>query len=278
MMATAAAKHGDAYRVQVLARAFTILDALADGGPELGLADLCGRLRLHKSTVHRLLMVLERNQYVEKNPASTKYRLGWKLFELGMHAVARRDLFQLAQPVVERLMAETGETAHLGVLRAGEVISVVNAESRQTVRTPSTVGQRTPAHCTSLGKAMLAFLPPRQVAEFVRIHGLKAYTRRTITRLPLLRSELQRVREQGYALDDEEREEGLKCIGAPVRDHAGRVVAAISIAGPAFRMGRDRLPALTASVRAAAGCLATSLGYQQDIEGDPAPLSKGKPR
>jgi len=278
VLITAAAKHAIAYRVQVLDRAFTILDVLAENGSELGLAELSGKLGLHKSTVHRLLMVLERNRYVEKHPSSAKYRLGWKLFELGMQAVARRDLFQLAPPVVEWLMAETGETAHFGILREGEVISVVNAESQQTVRTPSTVGRRAPAHCTSLGKAILASLPRQQVLEFVRTHGFRSYTRNTITRLSLLESELRRTRERGYAVDDEEREDGLRCIGAPVLDHTGRVVAAISIAGPAFRVGQDRLPALAASVMSAAARLSASLGYQQAKAAHPAPFPKGVSR
>ncbi len=260
----AAAKHATAYRVQVLDRAFTILNALAENGAELGLAELSSRVRLHKSTVHRLLMTLEQYRCVEKNSPAAKYRLGWKLFELGMQAVARRDLFQLAPPVVEWLMAETGETAHLGILREGEVISVVNAESQQTVRTPSTVGKRTPAHCTSLGKAILAFLSRQQMAEFVRNNRLSRYTRNTITRPSLLDSELRRIRESGYALDNEELEEGLRCVGAPVLDHTGQVVAAIGIAGPGFRVNQNRLPALAALVMNAAARLSGSLGYQRD--------------
>jgi DNA-binding IclR family transcriptional regulator len=261
--------HASPYRVQVLDRAFRILNALAENGSELGLAELTTQLPLHKSTVHRLLMKLEGHRYVERNPATGKYRLGWRLFELGMQAVARHDLFQLAPPVVEQLMAETGETAHLGVLREGEVLSLVNAESKQTVRTPATVGKRTPAHCTSLGKAILAFLPRPQVLEFVRARGLRGYTRKTITQAAGLDAELSRVRERGYAVDDEELEPGLRCIGAPVRDYTGQVVAAISIAGPAFRLGKEREPALAAAVRSAAVRLSASLGYPQAKEGLP---------
>lgn len=249
------------YRVQVLERVFTLLNALAAKGSELGLVELSSELSLHKSTVHRLLTMLESNRYVERNPATGKYWLGWKLYELGMQAVARHDLFQLALPTVQWLMEQTNETAHLGALRDGEVVSLVNAESRQTVRTPSTVGRRTPAHCTSLGKAMLAYLPPEQLAEFVRARGLRRYTASTITRFPELARELLRVRELGYAVDDEELEEGLRCVGAPVRDRTGRVIAAISIAGPAFRLGEDRLPAAAAAVMTAAARLSESLGY-----------------
>lgn len=273
-----AANRATAYRVQVLDRAFTILNALAENGSELGLVEVSAQLRLHKSTVHRLLAALERNRYVERSLSSGKYRLGWKLFELGMQAVAHRDLFQLARPVLEWLMAETGETAHVGVLQEGEVISVLNVESRQTVRTPSTVGTRAPAHCTSLGKAILACLPRQQVMEFVRARGLRSYTCNTITQLSLLESELRRIRDRGYAVDNEEREEGLRCIGAPVLDHTGRVLAAISIAGPAFRMGQDRLSALATSVMSAAARLSASLGYQEVKAAHPVPFLKGVSR
>ncbi len=250
------------YRVQVLDRVFAILDRLAEDGGELGAAELAAHLDLHKSTGHRLLTVLERNSYVERNPVTGKYRLGWKLIDLGMRAIARMDLRELARPELKRLMDETGETAHLGVLRKGEVVSVANVQSRRTLRTPGTVGQRAPAHCSSQGKAILAFLSPEELREFVQTHGLKAYTKNTLARFSALRAELERVRELGYAVDNEEYEEGLKCIGAPVRDHSGEIVTAISIAGPASRLGRDRMPALVHSVTSAAARLSASLGYR----------------
>jgi len=249
------------YRVQVLERAFGILDALAKNGAELGVVELADRLGLHKSTVHRLLTVLECNRYVEKSPSSGKYRLGWKLIELGMHAASRLELRELARPQLERLVEETGETGHLGILQEGEVISVANVESRRTLRMPSTVGRRAPAHCTSQGKVMLAYLPCGTEHKFVRSHRLKAYTRNTITRVSRLQRELEMIRERGYAVDDEEFEEGLKCIGAPVRDHSGRVIAAISIAGPTSRLSEERMGHLVHSVMGAAARLSTALGY-----------------
>jgi len=251
------------YRVQVLDRAFAILDLLAEDGGELGGAELSARLNLHKSTAHRLLTVLERNCYVDRSPANGKYRLGWKLIDLGMRAIARLDVRELARPKLERLMDETGETAHLGVLRKGEVVSVANVQSRRSLRTPATVGQRAPAHCSSQGKAILAFLSPEDFKEFVQTYGLKAYTGNTLTRSAALRAELERIRQQGYAVDNEEFEQGLKCIGAPVRDHSGEVVAAISIAGPASRLSRDRMPTLVHSVISAASRLSVSLGYRE---------------
>lgn len=236
--------------------------ALAGEVPELGLGELAAELGLRKSTAHRLVKVLEEERFVEKSASGVKYRLGSRLIELGRAAVSRLDLYALAQPHLHELVAATGETAHLAVLRDGEVVSVTNVESRQTVRTPATVGTRSPAHCTSLGKAMLANLPATQIDEFLRQRRLKAYTPKTITLPARFREELGLIKARGYAVDDEEREEGLRCIGAPVRDHAGAVVAAVSIAGPSYRIKAERTKALAVPVLRAAARISAALGFR----------------
>jgi DNA-binding IclR family transcriptional regulator len=142
------------------------------------------------------------------------------------------------------------------------VLSLEKVEPSRTVRVPSSVGQRTPAHCTAVGKVLLAHLPQRDLDELIRSRGLKAYTRHTITSPALLRRELRAIRERGYAIDDEESEEGLRCIGAPVRDHGGRIVASMSIAGPAFRVTRGRAPALGRLAMRIADELSAELGYR----------------
>jgi len=252
-----------AYRIQVLDRAFRILDVLAEADRELGATEVAERLRLHKSTTHRLLVILERQRFIEKNTDNAKYRLGWRLFELGALAVSRLDLYSLARPYVSRLMEQTGETAHLGVIRGGELISLVNAESRRTVRTPSTVGRRAPLYCTSQGKAMLAFMPEEAAADIIRGMRFRAFTRNTITRPSRMKAELARIRELGYGVDDEEFEEGLRCIGAAVHNHAGEVIAGISIAGPAYRVGGERMREQVDAVLATARELSAALGFQR---------------
>jgi DNA-binding IclR family transcriptional regulator len=201
---------------------------------------------------------------VDRSHANGRYSLGLKLIELGTRASSRLDLCELAGPILDRLMEQTGETAHMGILNHGAVISVADSESYKTLRTPSTVGRRTPVHCSSQGKVLLAEWNSTEVKSFVRLHGLKSFTRHTIRNVSELQRELIRVREQGYAIDDEEFEEGLKCIGAPIRDHTGNVVAALSIAGPAVRLRPDRMPGLIESVMDAAGRLATALGYKAE--------------
>ncbi len=251
------------YHIQVLDRVFRILDALSDDRSEAGVSELAGRLRLHRSTTHRLLMVLERNRYVERSQPTGRYRLGSKLFELGTRVLARIDLGDTARPFLERLVTETGETAHLGVLRQGEVVSLFNVQSTRNLRAPATVGRRIPAYCTSLGKALLAFLPERELEALVKTLPLKPYTPKTLARPSLFRAELKRVRKRGYAIDDEEFEEGLRCIGAPIRDHSGRVIAALSIAGPVSRLKDSRMSALSHSVARASTDMSRKLGYRE---------------
>ena len=252
---------GATYRVQVLERALRILDALAAVG-QLAPSELCARLALHKSTVHRLLAVLEQNQYVDRDQASGKYSLGLKLIELGTRASSRLDLCEIAGPMLDRLMEQTGETAHIGILYDGAVISVADSESYKTLRTPSTVGRRTPAHCSSQGKVLLAELGPVELRAFVHHSGLKPFTRHTVRNIRGLQRELALARKNGYAIDDQEFEEGLKCIGAPIRDHSGNVVAALSIAGPTMRLRSERMPGLIELVMDAAARLSTALGYR----------------
>ncbi len=249
------------YQVQVLDRAVTILDALADHRGDLSLFELAERLDLHKSTIHRLLMVLERHRLVERMQESGKYGLGMKLFELGSKASHRVGLGDRARPYLEQLATGTGETAHLCALDRGEVVYLAKVEPRRSVRVPTDIGQRNPVHCTSVGKALIAYLPEVDLDALLRAHPLKAFTPNTITSPALLKRELKGIRERGYAIDDEEIEEGLRCIGAPVRDHTGKVVASMSVASPAFRLSRAKVPTVARVVVKCADGLSQELGH-----------------
>ena len=269
------------YRVQVLDRVFQILDLLAEDKGELGATELAQQLQLHKSTVHRLLVILEHHRFLQKNADNAKYRLGWRLFELGTLAVSRLDLYSLARPHLESLMKKTGETAHLGVITGSELISIASIETDRNLRTPATVGRRSPLYCTSQGKSILAFSPENVAADLIRGIQFKAYTRNTITTATRLKSELERVRKCGYALDNEEFENELRCIGAPVFNHEGKVVAAMSIAGPTYRVGGGHIPRLVAAVLAASKQLSAALGNSSQtvysVRGRPAGRSPNQP-
>lgn len=250
------------YRVQVLDRALAALEVLAARSTECSLVEMSTTLKLHKSTAHRLMMVLEQHRLVDKNPDTGRYRLGLKLFEFGSKAFGAIDLRRHAKPYLDRLQRELGETVFFCLLDDGQVFYIEKIESQQSVRTACTVGSRAPAYCTAVGKAMLAELPDAEVSEIVKRWGLKAFTPNTITTASGLRAELKAIRERGYAIDNEEKEPGLRCISAPVRGDSGKLLAALSVSGPAFRVTRERTPEIGQAVMRAAGELSYELGYR----------------
>ncbi len=249
------------YRVQVVDRALAALDILANRSSECSLAELCIALGLHKSTVHRLMMVLEQHRLVDKNPETGRYRLGLKLFEFGSKAIAALDPRRHARPHLDRLQRELAETVFFCILDDGQVFYLDKVESQQSIRTACTVGSRAPAYCTAVGKAMLAELPDAEVSDIVRRWGLKAITANTITTAAALKAELKAVRSRGYAIDNEEKEQGLRCISAAVRGHSGKLFAAISVSGPAFRITKGRIPEIGHVVMRAANDLSVEFGY-----------------
>ncbi len=249
------------YQIQVLDRALAVLKVLSQEGPDLTLAQVSSLLNLHKSTAHRLIMVLEGHKLIERNSKTGTYRLGMKLFELGTRAVSQLDLRERARPILERLVRETDETVHLCVYDNGEVVYVDKVEPARSVRLASTVGRRHPAFCTAVGKAMMAIMPEEQVEAAVQKHGLRPLTRKTIGSLGELKAELAKVRKLGYAVDDEENEEGVCCVGAVVRGISGEPAAAISVSGPSFRLPSYKIPVVAKAVIAAANTLSQELGY-----------------
>ena len=251
------------YQVQVLDRALAILQMLSAEGPDLSLGAIAEKLQLHKSTIHRLIRVLDRHGMIERNSVNGRYRLGLKLFELGTKAVAQLDLRERARPVLERLVLETNETVHLCVLDGTEVVYLDKVEPVRSIRLASSVGRRNPAYCTAVGKAILAYLPEADVESIVRARGLKAMTANTITSLVELRRELAAIRERGYAIDKEEIEDGVRCVGCVVRDFTGVPVAAISVSGPSFRLTREKIKRVSRPVIVASDTLSTQLGFKQ---------------
>lgn len=238
-----------------------LLDCFTRERPELGVSELSRLVGMHKATVHRILMALEHHGLMEQDAATEKYRLGLKLLELGSRVVARLELPAVARPELERLVAQTGETAHLVVVDQDEGLYLEKVESPRPFRMPSQVGRRLPLHCTGVGKAILAFLEPAERQRIIEARGLRRFTPNTITDPGALADELRRIRERGYSVDNEEVEIGLRCVGAPVFNHFGRVAAGISIAGPAARLTDQEIPRLAEAVKACAAAISARLGY-----------------
>lgn len=251
------------YRIQAIERAVAILNAFSVDEPELGVTDLSERLELHKSTVHRFLVNLESAGLVERNRHNGRYRLGLRIFELGGLVLQQMNLWDEALPFLEGLVTDSGETGHLAVLDGGEAIYIERVEARRALRIPSAVGRGYPAHATSLGKVLLANMDGESRAQLIAERGLTKFAPNTITDPDALLAELDLVKQQGFAVDDEEYEEGLRCIGAPIIGHTGHVVAAIGIGGPVTRVTPQRVTELAELVMSAAGNLSRRMGAEQ---------------
>jgi DNA-binding IclR family transcriptional regulator len=201
--------------------------------------------------------------YVDKDPHNDRYQLTYRLFAVGSRAAEQQGLREVAQPIMQRLASQTGETVNLGVLDGFRTVSIYLVESAYPLRIHMRIGG-VPAHATSTGKILLAALPPEELARRLAGRRLTSLTGRTIKSRSGLQAELRRVRDQGYAIDDEECSLGLRCVGAPIRDHRGIVVAALSMVAPCHRLPPSALPAAIATVREAAQEISNRLGYTRD--------------
>ena len=240
--------------VQSVERAFALLDLLARAGGRLPLSELAERSGLPLGTVHRLLQTLAGSGYVRQD-ADKRYALGTALLPLG--DAATRLLGSWAQPFLARLVEASGETSNLAVLEDDRVVYLAQAPGRHRVRMFTEVGRRVLPHTTAVGKVLLAWQDETQVRRVIARLGLPRHTARTITDPATFLAELAHVRVQGFALDDEEEEEGVRCVAVPVGP-GQTAVAAVSVSGPASRVQRDD-PALVAKMREVAAELAASL-------------------
>lgn len=247
------------YKVQVLDRAVGILELLSRTEEEMSLGELTAAIGLHKSTVHRLLMVLESHGLVERSSLHGRYRLGMRLFELGSTAVANLRLRESARPRMVWLANEVQETVHLSMLDHGSVICIDKIEPERSIHMSFRIGNRFDAHVTASGKAMLAHLSEAELHEYLRTCNLRMFTRKTITDLNQLTAELNQVRELGYAVSDGEAELEVASVAVPILGSQGRVLASMCIIGPAYRITRDRIPALVERLRSVCGTLSTQL-------------------
>jgi DNA-binding IclR family transcriptional regulator len=246
----------------VLDRALGILEFLAEQHEPLGLTELAERLALNKSTAHRLAMILERHRMIERDSQMGRYRLGMRLFELGSIAISRFDIREKARMHLEQLRYEVDESVHLCTLDNGEVLYLDRVEPTRSVRMECRVGRRNPAHCTAVGKAMLANLPEREVDQILQQHGMPRKTPATLTTPVELKADLNVIRARGYAIDDEEVEEGVRCVGVAVLGPNGRPLAAISVSAPSFRLPMEKVPVVASSVSGAAKRLSWESGYR----------------
>lgn len=243
-----------------VAKALGIVDILASKiETGISLAELSALIGMPKSTTHRYLATLLELGLAERNSAD-RFRLGIKVIELAGSFLANSDLRNESQPILIELAEKTGETIHLSVPSGTEVVYIAKIESKHAWGMSSQIGARQPMYCTALGKAILAFNTPELVQKVLG-EPQKSHTPNTITSAQELEVELALIRLQGFAIDEEENEIGICCVGAPILDYTGWAIAAISISGPRERMGRDCCNELGPLVRDAAQRISKRRGF-----------------
>ena len=248
-------------RLSSVANSIRLLTSFSGEENELGITTLATRLRLAKSTVHRLAATLTSAGFLEQNSETGKYRLGVALFELGALVRRRMDVANEARPKLRELLEKTGETVQLGIVDHESVLYVYEMESRHAIRMAAAVGGRAPLHCTAVGKVLLAFQPVDYVKR-VLSNGLKSCTPKTMTRRDEVLAMLEEVAAREDAIDDEESEPGLRAIAAPVRNPTGVVIAALGVAAPVQRMTKKMMQDCVPSVLATAQAVSARLGYE----------------
>ncbi len=242
--------------IQSLARGLKILELLA-ATDKVSITEVADQLNVDKASASRLMQTLANYGYAEKDRDTQRYRLGPKIVELSQSLLARMPFRDEAKPYLRELVAITNECAHLAIAAQGQVLYIDQVDSPATLRVNADIGHLAPLHCTALGKVLLAF------GDVPLPTALTAHTPRTITDQGALKMHLEQVRRQGYAIDDEEYDYGVRCIAAPVYNLNGEMVAAMGISGPSNRMSLETISTMAAKVTGVAQALSDHLSFKR---------------
>lgn len=257
---TAKKKTATRHRLSSVATAVRLLQAFSEQEAEIGVSELAKRLKVSKSTVHRLAVTLVEANLLEQNPETERYRLGIGLFGLGTLVRQRMNLSNEARPYLFELRTVTNETILLGIASGLDVMHVYDLESLQALAIKSDLGSRRPGYCTAIGRAIFAFAPDETIDALLE-GPLPARTPQTVTDPARLREILAEVRRRGFAVEDGEYELGVRAIAAPVRDASGAVVGAVGIAGPSQRLSREAMRQFAVPLLEVVKSISTRLGY-----------------
>jgi DNA-binding IclR family transcriptional regulator len=252
-----------AREIQSLARGLDTLTMLANQAGSMGVTEVAQALDVDKSSAFRLLSTLASRGFVEQDEETRRYRPGLQIVELARQVLDRIELRAVAKPLLRQLRDRVDESAHLAVTSEGHVVYVDAEESGATLNVNTEIGRHAPLHCTAIGKALIAYLSPKDMKRIIEQSRLKRYTPRTITTIQELIPHLEAVRKRGYAVDDEEFEPGVRCVAAPIRDYRDRVVACVGISGPSVRVSLDRVPEIGAATVETAEAISRLLGHRQ---------------
>src|SRR5262245_28704817 len=246
--------------VGVVGKVLKILEALDVSPSGMQLKDIAQQTSINKSTAYRFLAHLESAGYLYRDEVGA-YIVGPKLARLGTGIPYHATLRKVSRPVLQDVWRTTGETVNLGVLDGADTLYLDVLESAHEFRLVSEIGMRRPLNCTALGKAILAYLPTEEREEVFSSLTFERFTRYTVPDLPRLKKELAKVRQQGYALDEQETVLGARCVAAPITDQSGKVAAAISVSGPTTRITREKIQSIAGAVKEGAQAVSALLGY-----------------
>ena len=237
--------------IRAVDRALNVLLCFSRDTPELTMTQIAEKVGLNKSTVHRLLATLERKRFLERDPITGLYKLGVRILQMAYLTLETHDLRKLASPYLRRLCKQHGETVNLAILDETDVLFLDVNESPKRVKLAASIGQRLPAFSTASGKAILAYLPVEEVRKILA-SGMPQHTQYTITSPELFFEDLTQIRQQGFAISTQEYEEGINAISAPILDSGGYPIGSISIAGPSYRLPREKMIEISPTILAGA--------------------------
>ena len=249
-------------RIQSLDRALDVL-ALVAGGNGMTLSEIAGALEQSPATIYRILSTFAARGHLEMDAASQEWHIGANAFRTGSAFLRRTGVVERARPFMRRLMAQTGETANLGIESAGQVLFLSQVEAHEAIRAFFPPGTRAPMHASGIGKALLAHADAAAIRRYLSAAPLERFTDNTICAAEDMEAELARIRRSGTAFDNEEKSPGMRCVAAPVWNGFGEVVAGLSVSGPTARLSLARIAETCALVRQAAADLSHALGYRE---------------
>lgn len=265
MLSRSRKEDNEGENVQAVERALLLLEILARENSAVSITDLAKKSGLKLATVHRLLFTMMNKGFIEQDSSTSEYKLGLRTFEVGNAALSTFDIRSIARAYLKQLHELVNETANLAILDGAEVVYIDQIESTNIVivKMFARIGSRGPAYCTGTGKVLLADLPVDELRKRLAKVEFFQFTPRTITNIDRLIAVLAKIRQDGYALDFSERDEGVTCVAAPIRNYEGRVMAALSVSGPANRMEPEKIQQkILPAVLETAGFISERMGYR----------------
>lgn len=247
-----------------LHKVIDIIDTIADDG-SIGIRELAAKTGFPPTTAYRIVSTLLERKYIQQDPLTRKYTLSLKFLELGTKVQKQYSLTQIARPHIEQLMVDTRENANLCALDGDEVIYLDHVHSDEhMLQSFTSLGTRVPLYATGVGKALLSQRGEKEIKAYLKRTKFIAFTEKTFVKKAMLIDEFKKIKDKGFALDNEERETGIRCIAAPIFDHTGQCNSGISVSGPTLRIIDTRIEELGKSVKKYAGLISNEIGYHAD--------------